>query len=490
MQYVSTRNKNLSTSGLDTIINGIPEDGGLFVPESFPVLRKNDVDKLCSLSYQERTAYILNLFLDEFDYTELLSITELAYASFEMGVVPLVNVDEGLNFLELWHGLNYNSKDLVFSMLPLLLKKAKEKKGLKEISLFLIAESFCTNKAILEGFKNIDGTAVMALYHEKGFSNTQKLQMQTIDGENVCAKAVKGNFDDVQQALNSVFGSAEINQTLKNNNIVLNSINSVTWGSLLPQICYYVSAYIELLNSKQISTDDYFNVVIPIDDFGDVLSCVYAKKMGIPVNNIICASNEKNILTDFFNTGVYDTKRANHGKTSPSISKHIEALLFELFADDKKVIDIMNSLDTVGKFTIDVNLLIEKLPYVFVGFATDDEITEIINVAEEEFDYIADTKTAAALSVYDDYCVDFQDETLTVIVSPNSPFASPSVVLSALTGKTQKDETLAIRSLSDYTGLAIPEQLEKIATLPINFKDFIDKNDVSNSVLEFANSLL
>ena len=489
MKYVSTRNKNISVSGAAAIAQGISPDGGLFVPETFPVLTKEDIAELCALDYPARAAKIMSLYLDEFTYEELLEITEKAYSTFDGDPCPLVNVDDCLNFLELWHGPTCAFKDMALTVLPYLLTKSKLKLGEKEKTLILVATSGDTGKAALEGFKDVEGVDVIVFYPALGVSAMQKLQMQTQEGDNLSVAAIDGNFDDAQSAVKSIFVDENVKKELAEKGYSLSSANSINWGRLLPQICYYVSAYCDLLSSKQLKKG-VFNVIVPTGNFGNILACYYAKRMGVPVDKIICASNDNKILTDFFTTGVYDVHRDFYKTISPSmdilISSNLERLLFEIFdRDDAKVAELMAQLKTEGKYKVDLKTLENKVPYLLAGFATQDETVDCIAAASDVYDYILDPHTAVAYSVYVDYVTETGDETPCVVASTASPFKFPCVVTQAVNATKERDELKALKELSFWTGEPIPPQIQKLEKLPRRFTRVVAKDEVKKYVFDY-----
>ena len=489
MKYVSTRNKNVKVSGAEAIVQGISVDGGLFVPESFPVLSEEDIKSLCQMDYPERAAKIMSLYLDEFSYEELHDITKKAYSTFDGDPCPLVNIDENMNMLELWHGPTCAFKDMALTVLPYLLTQSKRKLGLKEKTLILVATSGDTGKAALEGFKDVEGVNVIVFYPAKGVSAMQKLQMQTQEGSNVSVAAIDGNFDDAQTAVKTVFVDASVKAELAEKGYALSSANSINWGRLLPQICYYVSAYCDLFSADRLK-DGKFNVCVPTGNFGNILACYYAKLMGIPVDKIICASNDNKILTDFLNKGVYDTHREFYKTISPSmdilISSNLERLLFEIFdRDDEKICELMTALKTEGKYSVEKKVLRNKIPFFLAGYATQDETVDCIAAASDVYDYIMDPHTAVAYSVFVDYVTETGDSTPAVIVSTASPFKFPCVVSHAVNATNETDELKALKELSFWTGEEIPPQIKRLEQLPRRFTDVIDKNEVKKCVFAY-----
>ena len=333
MYFVSTRGDEKAT-GAEAIVRGLAGDGGLFVPEAFPEVSLGEIEQLVGMSYPERAAFVIGKYLGELGEDFLAEACKKAYSSFEgSDPAPLVRIDEGLYILELFHGPTCAFKDMALTLLPHLLKRSCELTDVKEDILILAATSGDTGKAALEGFKDVVGTKVAVLYPDEGVSKMQRLQMCTQDGNNVFVAGVKGNFDDCQRAVKKLFASSDFNAALKEKGVLLSSANSINFGRLVPQIAYYFSAYADLVSSKQIAPGDEVDFSVPTGNFGDILAGWYAKKMGLPVRKLVCASNRNRVLTEFFAKGVYDAKRTFYRTMSPSmdilVSSNLERLLFE-----------------------------------------------------------------------------------------------------------------------------------------------------------------
>ena len=251
MNFISTRGGEKVNGAAQAIVKGLAEDGGLFVPESFPAVSREELEEMLPLSYPERAAKVLSKYLDDYDGAELLSALEAAYSKFEGDPAPLVRIDEGIYILELWHGPTCAFKDMALTVLPYLLRKGADICGIKENILILVATSGDTGKAALEGFKDAPGIKIMVFYPDDGVSKMQKLQMCTQDGSNVNVVAVKGNFDDCQTAVKRIFADKEQAKLLKEKNVILSSANSINFGRLAPQIAYYFSAYLDLVGGGQ-----------------------------------------------------------------------------------------------------------------------------------------------------------------------------------------------------------------------------------------------
>lgn len=493
MKYYSTRDKNSQCSGAEAIVKGISQEGGLFVPQSFPQLTKEDFEKLCELSYEERAAYVLSLYLDDYGYDELLDYTSKAYSRFyDKDVCPLVELDEGLYILELWHGPTCAFKDMALTMLPYLMSAARTKTGEKDKTMILVATSGDTGKAALEGFKDVDGTEIMVFYPSDGVSEMQKLQMMTQQGENVYVCAIKGNFDDAQTAVKKVFTDEKILEEIKSKGYKFSSANSINWGRLAPQIAYYVSSYCDILAEGEINFGEKINFCVPSGNFGNILAGYYAKLMGTPINKLICASNVNNVLSDFLTTGVYDTKREFHKTMSPSmdilVSSNLERLIFEICGrDDKLTAERMNDLKVNGKYSITTQELLKIQETFENGYASEENTSDSINNFMDTYDYLLDTHTAVAVSVYSDYMVATGDGTPTVIVSTANPFKFPCDVYNALSHSNIDDAFKAGKKLEAYSGEEIPEPLSDLDKKTVRFSKVIAKEDIQKEVLDHIN---
>ncbi|MEG2561182.1 MAG: threonine synthase [Clostridia bacterium] len=492
MRYISTRNKEISASSAQAIVNGLAADGGLFVPETFPTLTDGDFDKLIEMSYPERVAYVLSLFLEDYTLEELNDFSEQAYSRFfGDDPCPLVNVDDKLYVLELWHGPTCAFKDMALTMLPHLLTAGRKKTGENDKTLILVATSGDTGKAALEGFRDVEGTDIIVFYPSDGVSEMQKLQMMTQLGENVYVCAIKGNFDDAQSAVKKIFANADIKNILKENGYKLSSANSINWGRLAPQIAYYVSSYCDLISSGEIERGEKVNFCVPSGNFGNILAAYYSSKMGVGVGKLICASNENNVLTDFFQTGVYDTNREFYKTMSPSmdilISSNLERLLFEFCGrDDKLMAERMQSLKDNGKYSISKQELAELRKIFDVGCASEDDTSATIESYLDLYDYLIDTHTGVACSVYNDYADRTNDPTVTVIVSTASAYKFPVDVYEAVNFERIEDAFKASKKLYSFSGEQIPLPLKGLNEKPIRFDDVIEKDEIEKVVVNFV----
>ena len=491
MKFISTRGGEKIT-GSCAIVRGLSENGGLYVPEKFPQVTREELEAMLEQSYAERAAKVLIKFLDEFDEKELLSACEEAYSRFERNdPAPLVKIDDGVFMLELWHGPTCAFKDMALTLLPYLLRKSCDICGIKEEILILVATSGDTGKAALEGFKDADGVKITVFYPSEGVSKMQKLQMATQDGKNVNVVAVKGNFDDCQTAVKEIFANETYAAQLKEKGVILSSANSINFGRLVPQIAYYFSAYADLVSSDQIEMGEEIDFVVPTGNFGNVLAGYYAKKMGLPVRRLHCASNENKVIADFLATGVYDMNREFYRTTAPSmdilLSSNLERLLFEASGRNAKLTaQRMAQLKEKGKYQITAEELAFIQETFDGGFADEETSVEAMYGVFEDVGYTMDTHTGCAMKVALDWFDKHKkDETKTVIVSTANPYKFPQDVLYAVTGNDVKDSFKGIKRLHAATAMAVPKCLLELRDKPVRFSKTVDGKKLFQEILEF-----
>ncbi len=493
MLYTSTRDKNVKVESAFAIAQGISKDGGLFVPTEIPAVDMSFISELQGLSYIERAKKVLALYLTDFTEDELDMCVSGAYAEGKFSsekVAPLKKIKEGENILELWRGPTCAFKDMALQLLPYLLTVSAKKTVSDKTIVILVATSGDTGKAALEGFKDVEGTKIMVFYPEDGVSPMQKLQMTTQAGANVAVSAIYGNFDDAQSGVKKIFTDKEVAKKLEENGMMFSSANSINWGRLVPQIVYYISAYCDMVNNKEIALGEEINVVVPTGNFGNILAAYYAKKMGLPIKKLICASNANNVLTDFLKTGVYDKNRKFFTTTSPSmdilISSNLERLLFHLAGEDAEVISSwMAELSSEGKYEVTEGVKAEVASLFDAGSCDDEKTKETISETYKN-GYLLDTHTAVAVKVYRDYAEKTGDKTPTVIASTANPYKFSAAVLSAvstenLEGVNEFDQVDMLRKI---TGEPCPEQLANLKGKEPRFKNCCEKEKMIDTVYE------
>ncbi len=496
MNYASTRNSSLSVTSAHAIVKGLSDEGGLYIPKSIPALSEEEITSLCGKSYVERAYEVFSRFLTDFTEEELRHCVESAYntKNFDTdNISEITKLNGGRYILELWHGPTCAFKDMALQILPYFLTtSAKKTVDGKQIAI-LVATSGDTGKAALEGFKDVQGTSISVFYPEDGVSPMQKRQMTTQEGKNVNVCAIKGNFDDCQNGVKAIFTNKEIEEKLAKNNILLSSANSINWGRLVPQIVYYVSAYAQLVADKEITFGEKINIVVPTGNFGNILAAYYAKRMGIPVNKLICASNSNNVLTDFINTGVYDRNRKFYTTVSPSmdilISSNLERMLYHLTDENDALInDWFGKLKADGRYEVNEDVKKKLGELFYAGCCSDDETKAAIRRTFDEEKYLLDTHTAVAVKVYDDYKSKTGDNTKTIIASTANPYKFVRAVYEAVGGNPDGDEFDIIEKLEEKTKTKIPAPLASTRNKEIRFTNCVEKQNMSGVVLDFLKS--
>ena len=492
MIYHSTRNSALAVSSAEAIAQGISADGGLFVPAFIPELTASDFESLKGLSYAERAARLLQLYLTDFTPEELRECTEAAYASgsFETpDVQEISTLADGSMLLELWHGPTCAFKDMALQILPHFLTRAIKKTGTDKEVVILTATSGDTGKAALAGFKDVPGTKIMVFYPEDGVSSMQKRQMQTQEGENVRVCAVKGNFDDCQNGVKAIFTDPEMQKALDENGMQFSSANSINWGRLVPQIVYYVSAYVTMLEKGILKAGDRFALTVPTGNFGNILAAWYAKQMGVPIHRLVCASNINKVLTDFISTGVYDRRREFHATVSPSmdilISSNLERLLYHMTGgSDTQIRNWFGALKTDGRYEIPLELC-HRIQAEFYGSFWDDAATKaMIGKVFSENGYLSDTHTAVGICAARDYSAHAAEKLPMLIASTANPYKFGTAVLEAIGGDTDADEYEVLARLEAKSHMAVPKALAELKTKTVRFTDSVAQDEMPAYVRE------
>lgn len=488
MKVISTRNASCEKDALCAVLQGISEEGGLFVPSSFPKLDLEEVLK--SESYEEIAAKVLSLFID-LSEDELFSLAKEAYASFDTKEVAPISDVAGAQVLELWHGPTLAFKDMALQVLPRLMKKALDAQSEVENIMILTATSGDTGKAALEGFCDVERTGIVVYYPASGVARMQQLQMETQEGKNTCVCSVDGNFDDAQTGVKKLFGDAEFRKQMKANGYDLSSANSINFGRLVPQVAYYVHSYVDCVKKGKINKGDMINICVPTGNFGNILAAYYAKQMGIPVKTLICASNTNNILTDFFKSGVYDVNRVFYKTMSPSmdilVSSNLERLLFEMLGrDDKATAAMMSDLKATGTFVMPRDAMDEIRKEFYADYASEEETAEAIKYEFEKNGYLCDTHTAVAMHVYRKYAAKTGDDTVTIVASTANPYKFTPDVLCAITGETEEDAFIAAEKLAKATNSQIPSQISELKAKPILHDRFALRDELGKIALNFA----
>lgn len=493
MEYFSTRDKSVSLSAAEAVKMGLSRDGGLLTPKTIPQIDRAFLKSLMPMDYAHRAAKVMALYLTDYTEEELLTFGQRAYGPEQFddpAAAPVRRVTENTYCLELWHGPTSAFKDMALQMLPLLLSAALRKTGEKRTACILAATSGDTGKAAMAGFADVPQTRIQVYYPKDGVSPVQEAQMVTQGGENVDVRAVIGNFDDAQSGVKRIFSDEALRAELDKRGYFLSSANSINWGRILPQVVYYISAYCDLAQDGAITMGDKVNFCVPTGNFGDILAAYYAKRMGLPVGKLICASNSNNVLTDFLRTGIYDRNRPFHTTVSPSmdilISSNLERLLFYFTGEnDEEVRGYMEALGKTGRYEVSDAVKTKLAEEFWGGFCGEEETEATVGAYEREYGYLIDTHTAVAAQVMEQYRRASGDKTLTVFVSTASPYKFCGPVLTAI-GKTPVGSGLELLDqLHEATGVPVPRRLAALRGKPRRFDKTVEKQAMETAVLDF-----
>ena len=489
--YCSTRNGELRLKASEAILKGISEDGGLFVPVTIPKLDKS-LDELKLMSYQDVAYEVMKLYMSDFTEEELRNCINSAYDSkFDTEEIAPLKEADGAYYLELFHGKTIAFKDMALSILPHLMITSARKNKINNDIVILTATSGDTGKAALAGFADVEGTKIVVFYPKGGVSPVQEKQMVTQCGDNTCVIGVKGNFDDCQTGVKNIFGDLEYKKVLDKAGYQFSSANSINIGRLVPQIVYYVYSYTRMLAKGTIKAGEKVNFVVPTGNFGNILAAYYAKLMGLPVNKLICASNENKVLFDFFESGKYDRNREFILTSSPSmdilISSNLERLIYRICGnDDIKTKNFMKSLSDAGVYEISDDMKAQLSD--FVGIFSDEEHTfNKINSLYKKTGYVLDTHTAVAGNAYDAYKEESNDETKTIIASTASPYKFARSVMKAIDEEKygQMEDFALIDELSEISGVKIPMAIEEIRNAEIRHKGVCEITEMQSMISKF-----
>jgi len=479
--YKSTRGNEKLVKSAEAIARGLSADGGLFVPTSIPKLTIG-LEELTHMKYKELAFTIMKEFLTDYSEKDIKESIDKAYdEKFDTPIIaPLVKRGEAF-FLELYHGPTLAFKDMALSILPHLLKTAVKKLNNDKEMVILTATSGDTGKAALEGFANVEGTKIIVFFPEQGVSEIQKRQMVTQTGDNTFVIGINGNFDDAQNGVKQMLTDDSLLKRLADNNKMFSSANSINIGRLIPQVVYYFYAYTQLCNSGEIKIGEEINFSVPTGNFGNILAGYYAKKMGLPIKKLICASNENKVLFDFINTGTYDKVRDFVITMSPSmdilISSNLERLLYSISGQDvKKIKNLMEELSVNGKYEIDSTMKKELVDF-YAGYSSEEETANAITEVYKTNNYVIDTHTAVSYVVYQKYLAETLDTTKTVIVSTASPYKFTPDVMKAIDVKyTGLNDFELIKEMCKITNIDIPAGIVDLEKRPVLHKIVCEKN--------------
>lgn len=481
MKYVSTRGQAPAVTASQAILNGIAPDGGLYVPEKWPELVL-DWSVLKTQTYADLATLIFDAFFDDFSVSEIDYIIKKAYGKqWETDNVVSFHEENKLTYVELFHGPTLAFKDVALQALPHLMTTAAKKQAINDKIVILTATSGDTGTAAMSGFGDVSQTEIVVFYPEEGVSEIQRQQMQTEAADNAHVIAITGNFDDAQKAVKSLLADEALAKDLKAAGLQFSSANSINIGRLVPQIVYYIYAYAQLIKDEKIQAGDEINIVVPTGNFGNVLAAYYASQIGLPVKQFVVASNENNVLTDFFTTGKYDRKRQFKVTNAPAmdilVSSNLERLLY--FASGQNSDEIqayMRALVENGEYTIKPDTRANLTQFI-AAFATQDQVADTINKIANTTNYTIDPHTAVGRYVYEQIGVTGP----TLIAATASPYKFAETVLQAL-DMTPESGQAALDQLSKATETEIPIQIATLFNKPVRHKQLISPNQMSSTL--------
>ena len=488
--YRSTRNAQETATASEAILKGLAENGGLFVPDEIPEL---DVpfEELADMDYKGVAYEVMSRMLTDFTEEELKACIDGAYDSkFDTDLIAPVKYHHGAYILELFHGKTIAFKDMALSILPYLLTTAAKKNNIDKEIVILTATSGDTGKAALAGFADVPGTRIAVFYPKNGVSPIQEKQMVTEKGANTFVAGITGNFDDAQTGVKKMFSDKELAKYLDEKGFQFSSANSINIGRLVPQMVYYVYAYTRLIKAGTIESGDMINVVVPTGNFGNILAAYYASLMGLPVRKFICASNDNKVLFDFFTTGKYDRNRDFILTSSPSmdilISSNLERLIYRIAGNDaEKNNELMKNLSEKGEYEITEEMK-ENLFQFYGNFADQNEVSEIIKKVYDEDGYVLDTHTAVAVSVFDKYKAETEDDTPTIIASTASPYKFTRSVVTAIDPSlAEMGDFELVDKLEEISAVSVPNAVNEIRTAPVVHDTVCEKEEMEAVVKKF-----
>lgn len=493
MELCSTRNTRQTTNPLWATVDSMPSGGGLWAMESLPRLKSQDQCECAKGSYAHHAATVLSMLFD-CSVEAMQKLTTAAYTRFDTPEITKIAPLGQDRVLELFHGPTLAFKDMALQFLPHVMAQAAQAMARKEKILILTATSGDTGKAALEGFRDVPGTSVLVFYPKDGVAEMQRKQMVTQQGGNVSVCAVEGNFDDAQRGVKEIFADEAFAQELRAQGYCLSSANSINFGRLAPQICYYVNARARLVNDGALRPDQDLDVIVPTGNFGNILAAYYAKQMGAGLGTLICASNANDVLTEFFTTGNYNSRRPFHKTMSPSmdilVSSNLERLLFaESGRNEAEVQRMMDSLAQTGQYALQPDIA-QKFKTKYPAYSCNDEETAAaIRATWEQHKYLLDTHTAVAVGALAKHRAAGCANSPVLIASTASPFKFAPDVYRALTGVQVDDAFEACQRLADHTGQSVPQAISELRTLPERHNAVCARSRMRDAVRAFVREM-
>ena len=488
MHFIETRGNDgqhpEKVSFSEAILSPISSFGGIYSPESLPELGEDFLTEHVNSNYKTLARAVLSAFEIDID-ANIIDKALALYDTFDNpeNPVPVVKVKDDLYVSELWHGATRAFKDMALQPFGTVLSSIAQDRN--EHYLILTATSGDTGPAALETFKNKANVQVACMYPVGGTSDVQRLQMVTENADNLKVIGVRGDFDDTQNALKHLLASETFKDTLKEKNVLLSAANSVNFGRIIFQTIYHIHSYLELVRQKVIQIGEKVYLNVPSGNFGNALGGYYAMKMGLPVEKILIASNNNNILTKLINTGAYDLRNSTViTTTSPAMdilkSSNIERIFFDLFGASRTK-ELMVQLDSEKHYQLSSDELDQIQSIFSADFCSDDEGKQYIKDAFAD-GYLMDPHTATCFKAYDS-C---REKPLKTIVYSTAEWTKFSpVIANALTGEVDTHDLDALKSISKEAGIEIPAIINGLFDKEITQKSIIEKDEIESEILSF-----
>ena len=489
MNFIETRGNDgknpIEVTFSEAILSPMSSFGGLYAPKTLPKLGEEFLRAHLHASYKEVAKAILEAFEIDID-SKIVDQALALYDRFDdpQDPVPVVKLYEDLYISELYHGPTRAFKDMAIQPFGLILSSLAQQRN--EEYLILAATSGDTGPATLESFKNRANVRVACLYPDGGTSDVQRLQMVTEDGRNLKVIGIRGDFDDAQNALKTLLVSEKFNQTLEQQQIHLSAANSVNFGRIIFQTIYHIYSYLALVRQDAIEIGEKVYLDVPSGNFGNALGGYYAMKMGLPVEQILIASNRNNVLTKLIREGIYDLRHLHVvPTTSPAMdilkSSNVERVLFDLFGAERTKA-LMRQLDQEKYYELTAEELAQLQSIFAADYCDDDEGKAYIKQAFEQ-GYLMEPHTATCLKPYETSRAKPELKTIAYSTAEWTKF-SPTVA-NALTGEEDATDLEALQSVSKLAGIEVPPQIQKLFTLPIVQDTVIDKTEIEPTIIDF-----
>ena len=457
MNYISTRNNKKNFSFTDVFLKGLADDGGLFVPKKIPSYSLKDFETLKNLNYRELTENIILKFCgDEFDKNEIKEIVKNSYKSFRAKNVVEIKKLGKLHLLELFHGPTLAFKDIAMQVIGNMYEKILKKLNLK-INI-IVATSGDTGAAAISAIKERNNIKIFVLHPENKVSKVQRKFMTTTNSDNVYNIALDGNFDECQEFVKNMFADKNFS-----NLINMSGVNSINWARIVVQVVYYFFSYF-----KTATAGEKINFVVPTGNFGDIYAGYVAKKMGLPINKLVIATNNNDILRRVINTGIYKPSKVEH-TVSPSmdiqVASNFERLIFDVCSCNPEItLQLMNNLKESGEFRLEKKYL-SKIKESFCSESLSEKETRlVIKQVYKNQGMLIDPHTAVAVGVAGKIPL----EGNTLILSTAHPSKFSDIILQQTNIKAELPENLKDILIKKEKYDKLPKNLKKVKSYILN----------------------